>query len=327
MTPGLGRFLLHAMVLIGAGSCVGAGLHAQTPAPVQLAPASSHFERVWHFGRTTGDLSRIIAFYDGLLGLELRGARDQRLPFLSSPALNEFVAAPASSQFRAVHLSIPGAGPSPSASLEAFEYCNVDRRQVLPPLSAIGVPSLRFFVRDLDAVVAAARAADVSFITEGGAPLRVPPPPGFEGDARAVMVRDPDGYPVELMQLRPDADSIGNAQARVLGAATVVVVADLEASLRFYREFIGEPVTVSPVSAWSQDDGIERVRGVPAAEHRRASIMLPGTTLRLELLQFRVYGSRSIGPCFRISAPGTSRCTRGTWRQLLPRYFVSVAER
>ena len=73
------------------------------------APPSAHFERVWHLGRVTGDLERIIAFYHDLLGLDLRGTRDQRLPFLTNSSLDEFVSAPEGAQFRAVHLPIPGA--------------------------------------------------------------------------------------------------------------------------------------------------------------------------------------------------------------------------
>src|SRR5262249_27234136 len=68
-------------------------------APGIDAPASGHFERVWHFGRVTGDLERIIAFYHDVLRLDLRGARNQRLPFLTSAALDEFVATPAGAQF------------------------------------------------------------------------------------------------------------------------------------------------------------------------------------------------------------------------------------
>jgi len=44
---------------------------------VTVAPAGAEVDRVWHLGRVTGDLDRVTRFYHELLGLGLRGARDQ----------------------------------------------------------------------------------------------------------------------------------------------------------------------------------------------------------------------------------------------------------
>lgn len=285
---------LAAALVHGAAAAPGSGPSSSQPgliAPGTDAPASAHFERVWHFGRVTGDLARIIAFYHDTLGLDLRGAPTQRLPFLTNAALDEFVAAPPGAQFRAVHLPIPGASsltdPADSISLEAFEYRGIDRRQVLPALSSPGVSHLLFLVPDLTAAIAAARAADAAFITAGGAPVEVQAPAGFSGHAQAVMLRDPDGYPIELMQIDPAPASLAPAGARVLGAMIAVVAADLDASIRFYRSFLGEGVHVSAPGPWQQGDGAERVRALAPIEHRSALLALPGSALKLQLIQFR----------------------------------------
>src|SRR5262245_13865159 len=115
-----------------------------------IAPEGGNLNKVWHLGRTTGDLERIVQFYHDLLGLDLRGQRNAPIPFYTNPAINEFVNAPAGAEFRAVFLPIPGTStatvPAEQVYLEAFEYRNIDRRLTVPALSDLGVSSLRFYV-------------------------------------------------------------------------------------------------------------------------------------------------------------------------------------
>lgn len=301
---GLGAGLVHAGE--AATPSTASGPSSSEPgliAPGLDAPPSAHFERVWHFGRVTGDLERIIGFYHDVLGLDLRGARNQARPFITNAALDEFVANPKGAQFRAVHLPIPGASaitdPADSVSLEAFEYRGIDRRQVLPALSNPGASNIVFLVPDLERAIATAKAADVAFISVDGASVEVPTPPGFNGHARAVMLRDPDGYPIELLQIDPPAPSLAPGGARILGAMMVVVVADLEASIRFYQQFLGQGVHASAPGPWSQRDGAERVRALAPGEHRSALLALPGSALKLELLQFRGAHPTAFRPLFQ----------------------------
>lgn len=171
---------MKAVVLCLVAVC-GPVVLAQTRAD-SLTPPGADVPAVWHLGRVTGDLERIIAFYHDLLGLGLRGARNQPRLFTSNQTNNEFVNAPANAEYRAGFLPIPGAAPATDLQnqiyLEAFEYRNIDRRQIIPSLVSPGVSSLRLFVRDLDKVIAAAKAAGVSIITEGGVPVQVQTPAG-----------------------------------------------------------------------------------------------------------------------------------------------------
>lgn len=281
-----------------------AAVTAQAPAAA-LAPAGAGVHEVWHLGRVTGDLERIIAFYHDLVGLDLRGARDQPRLFAVNPTINEFVGAPASAEFRATFLPIPGASaetnPQNQIYLEAFEFRNVERRQMLPALSDPGVSSLRLLVRDLDTTAAAAKAAGVSVITPGGAPVDAVTPVGLGSGARAraLMVRDPDGFPVELVQVTPEPPSPAPAASRVLGAQMSVVVADLDASLDFYRRFIGTGLRVSDATPWRTDKTFSQVRGLPDVEHRTAAVALPGSTMWLELVQVRGVSQTPYRPVFQ----------------------------
>ena len=272
-----------AAALIAGASLLAA--QAPPPAPV-VAPAAADLDRVWHLGRVTGDLERIIAFYHDLVGLGLRGARNQPRPFASNATINEFVNAPAEAEYRAVFLPIPGVSAATDSQnqiyLEAFEYRNVERHQHRPALSSPGVSSLKILVRDLAAVVTAAKAAGVAVVTPGGEPVPVPTPAGITGSARAIMVRDPDGYPVELVEIAPTPGSLAPESGNVLGAHMSVVVTDVAASLAFYRRLAGSELQTW-ASAWQAGKSVSQLRGIPEAEYRTASVLLPGSTIVLEL--------------------------------------------
>jgi catechol 2,3-dioxygenase-like lactoylglutathione lyase family enzyme len=280
--------ILQRVAVLVSLLLVGAVLRAQT-AP-SVAPLGTDLRSVWHLGRVTGDLERIVQFYHELLGLGLRGERNPNVPFYSVAAINEFVAAPPQAEFRAAFLPIPGASaatvPAEQVYLEAFEYRNIDRVQRVPALFQPGVSSLRFVVRDLDALLARAKAAGVAIVTAGGEPVLVPTPNGLAGTARAIMLQDPDGYPVELLELTPTPSSYSAESSNVLGAHMSVVVADAAVSLQQYRRLIGPDAQVWE-STWRTDEGFSRLRNMPVAEHRTATIALPGTTATLDLIEFR----------------------------------------
>ncbi len=279
----------------------GAVALAQQPAG-GVTPPGSQVQKVWHLGRVTGDLHRIIDFYHDLLGLNLRGTRSP-IPFYRVAAINEFVNAPAHAEFRAAFMPIQGTSadtaPADQIYLEAFEYRNIDRRQILPPLSSPGASSLRLLVRDLDRLVAAAKAANASILTPGGAPVTVPTPAGLAGSARAIMVRDPDGYPVELMQISPAPATLAPADSPVLGAHMTVVVTDLTASLHFYRQLAVPELPAGPAPAWQTNAAFSQLRNIREAEYRTATIPLPGSAIVLELVEFRGFEKAQYLPTFQ----------------------------
>jgi catechol 2,3-dioxygenase-like lactoylglutathione lyase family enzyme len=350
----------RVVVLAVVGSFLSAPLSAQGPASM-VAPQGTDVERVWHLGRITGDLERIIRFYHDLLGLELRGARNQAFNFAGSRAINEFVNAPPHAEFRAAFLPIQGTSAATDAAnkiyLEAFEYRNIERRQFAPSLADLGVSSLRLLVRDLDRVVAAAKAANVSFITAGG-PVVVAAPPGLSGTARAIMLRDPDGYPVELVEVMPAPATPAPADSNVLGAQMSVVVRDSSASLAFYQRFIGTELKTWS-SDWQRGKALSELRAIPEAEHRSTALLLPGSAIALELIQFRGVEQKLHRPTFQDIGPGhvalivkdaqamtdrlkqlglTTLSPSGTWTQINPTtravytrdhdgFFIEILER
>jgi catechol 2,3-dioxygenase-like lactoylglutathione lyase family enzyme len=326
---------------LGACSLYAYALLAQERSAV-VAPEGALVQRVWHLGRVTGDLHRIIEFYHDVLGLNLRGARSP-IPFYSVAAINEFVNAPPNAEFRAAFMPIQGTStattPQDQIYLEAFEYRNIDRRQVVPSLSNPGVSSLRLLVRDLGKTVAAAKAAGISVVTAGGDAVNVPAPDDLAGVARAIMLRDPDGYPVELVEVSPAPATLAPAGSPVLGAHVSVVVDDLDTSLHFYRRLMGPDLRVGPAAAWQTHSGISRLRNIRDTAYRTAAIYLPGSAIVLELIEFRDIEQSPYLPVFQDIGHGhvafivrdiqatvermkelrvTSISQAGTWTQINP---------
>jgi catechol 2,3-dioxygenase-like lactoylglutathione lyase family enzyme len=230
---------------------------------------------------------------------------------------------------------------------------------MLPSLVSPGVSSIRFLVRDLDAALTAAKGAGVLVITAGGAPVIVPTPTGMSGSARAIMVRDPDGYPIELMQVTPTPPSLAPEGSNILGAHMSVVVQDLAASLDFYRRFVGPDLQTRDATAWQTNAAFSQLRNVTEIPYRAAAALLPNSTIVLELVQFKGVEQTPYRPVFQDIGFGhvaltakdvtviTSRMTqlgvkplspRGTWTQInattravytrdLDGFFIEVIER
>ena len=151
------------------------------------------------------------------------------------------------------------------------------------------------------------------------------------------MVRDPDGYPVELMELSPAPSTPAPADSPVLGAHMTVVVDDLMASLAFYQRLAGPDLQAGVPSDWHTNAAVSRLRAIPELAFRTASLRLPGSAIVLELVEYRDPPASSYRPVFqdighghvafivkdiqetvqRMKAAGaTSISKAGTWTQI-----------
>jgi catechol 2,3-dioxygenase-like lactoylglutathione lyase family enzyme len=208
-------------------------------------------------------------------------------------------------------------------------------------------------------VLEAAKGAGVVVITAGGAPVTVPTPAGLTGSATAIMIRDPDGYPVELMQLTPVPPSLAPAGGNILGAQMSVVVRDLDRAVDFYRRFIGADLQTRQGPGWQTTAAFNRLRNIPDVAYRTAAAWLPGSTIVLELVQFKGVEPAAYRPVFqdigfghvalvakditvmvdRMNQLGAKALSpRGTWTQINPSirgvytrdldgFFIEVIER
>ena len=275
-------------------------VQADNNVPAAAAAPPGDVLRPGHLGRTTGDLERIIHFYHDLLGTEIRGERRQERPFWSSKGLIEFADSPENAEFRAVILPIPGtaaeSGQGTEMAVEAIEFRNIERHQYVQNLQDIGGSHLVLILRDLDKTLERLKAESVPVITFGGEALTVPVISDVNGVKRAVLVRDPDGYPVELMELSPPPATTASRESYILGARISVTVADLEATEKLYQDLAGPELKFRNSPAYVSDASYNDLRNTPAAEYRYGTALIPGSPVLLEFVQYRNIKQRTISP-------------------------------
>ena len=264
--------------------------------PVVTAPPGNVL-RPGHLGRETGDLDRIIHFYHDLLGTGINGDRHAARPFWSSPGLIEFANTPKDAEFRAVILPIPGTAAEPDQgkemTIEAIEFRNMERHQYVDQLTDIGSSHLVLILRDLNETLDRLQAEGVPVITTGATAVAFP---GSNPMIRAVIVRDPDGYPVELMQQTPAPATNAPAESNIIGARISVTVADLEATEKLYTDLVGPELQFQTNLEFIKSTAYNKLGNTPGAEYRYAIGLIPGSPVPLEFVQYRRVEQRSIKP-------------------------------
>lgn len=249
-----------------------------------------------HLGREIGNVELMIHFYHDLLGLKLLGARSQPRPFGSKetgPALLEFaqlgqgVPNPMDARNRAVILPIPGTSGQGSneMTVEAIEIKKIASEPYKPSIKDPGSSRLVLFVRELDRTLAILKDELVPVITPGGNPVTVSSHPGISGKIRAVLVRDPDGYPVELMEITPTPISTAPADSKILGARVVVVVENLERTCRWFQHLVGPDFKFWLNPSLMSDKSYRDLTGEPSP-FRMAQAMIPGSPVVMEFIQY-----------------------------------------
>jgi catechol 2,3-dioxygenase-like lactoylglutathione lyase family enzyme len=281
--------------------------------PAGTAP-SGEVLRPGHLGREVGNVELIIHFYHDLIGLGLLGPRSAPRPFGSrktNPALLEFVDLgvgvpnPMDARNRAVILPVPGTSMSggPEMAIEAIEIKNIESRPYRPSMSDPGASYFTLIVRDLDKTLAVLKDELVPVITAGEEPVTLTNYPGMEGKIRAVFVRDPDGYPVGLMEVNPPPESAASPESNILGARISLVVDDLETTCRWFRHMAG-PGLEFWLSPEYRDDKTRTELTGTFGRFRMAMALLPGSPVVMEFIEYKDHSRNFLRP--HIQDPGTA---------------------
>lgn len=85
-----------------------------------------------------------------------------------------------------------------------------------PNIRDIGAATLALQVRDIEKVMARVKAAGAPVVTIGGAPVN--PTGNPNSTLREIVLRDPDGFFVELQQPDPLPSSAASTPGDVIGA-------------------------------------------------------------------------------------------------------------
>jgi catechol 2,3-dioxygenase-like lactoylglutathione lyase family enzyme len=287
--------LLAVTLVLGLGVTRAQAACATLDAPpTALVPSTGEVVRAGHLGREIGDTEPLIHFYSDLIGLELVGPRTAPRPLFVRHGLQEFAELGEDddvykSTSRVALLPIPGTAASvggPEMTIEAIEIKGVKSAPYHPALRDPGASYLKILVRDLDKTLALLKDERYTVISAGGEPVELESWPGITGKVRAVMLRDTDGYPVQLLQVTPTPATTAPADSKVIGARVAIVVDNLEASCRFYQDLAG-PELKFWVSPKAMGDKAEAALTDTQGEFRMAQAMVPGSPVALELIEYR----------------------------------------
>ena len=142
-----------------------------------------------HAIHSTNDVDKTLAFYQAVFHVA-----GQVRPFASTGP--QILTNSPGATLRVAMTQLKGA-----FNFELTEFGNVERQlNKQPDIADPGAPMMKILVRDIDAVVAAAKKINAPIITKGGAPVTVMT---SVGNAKAIIMRDPDGYFVEAIQATP----------------------------------------------------------------------------------------------------------------------------
>jgi catechol 2,3-dioxygenase-like lactoylglutathione lyase family enzyme len=235
---------------------------------------------IFNWVHTTGDAESAFEFYNDVFGIELaphpfidgasapEGIRPEAEA--GSDALVRELTNTAGSRFRTVFMR---ASNTPFG-LELSEFFDIPRRTRAANPWDPGASMLRFDVRDLDEILTRLDYAEAPIVTLGGRPLTT-------RFGRAILIRDPDGYLIELVQAAPGA--IASAAAgEIVRTSIVITVSDTDAALAFYEDLLG--FEIGPTDRIENED--IRLYGLAGGALLRTAATIPFTDATVLFSEF-----------------------------------------
>jgi catechol 2,3-dioxygenase-like lactoylglutathione lyase family enzyme len=233
---------------------------------------------LYNWVHSTADAERAFAFYRDVLGLTLAPS-----PFVPNAQAPEGIRPwsevtpdelvwnltnTRGSRARTVFMR----APNTPFGIELSEFIEIHREHRAASPWDPGASRLVFRVRELDQVLAKARGAPV--VTAGAGPL-------LARGRRAVLVRDPDGYLVELQQA--SAAELRDAEpGQIVRTAIGLTVEDGQRALELYRGLLGFPVR----ETWQADAAELALNGLAAGRLVEIATTIPGTAIELVFSDF-----------------------------------------
>ena len=229
---------------------------------------SSPTKALSHFIHAVDDLDTTLAFYNSVFGLKGNPSD------FTNPAVPLLTNAPGVT-LRLSMLALPG-----GMRLELTHFKGLERKAAQAKYTDPGAASAVFYVRDIDIAVANARKANAPIVTTGGAPVEITT---AKGKARSIILRDPDGFFLQLIQEAPAA---GAPEGNVHRVSLAYTMENADATRAFYTGHLGIELTGS--AAYSKDPATLQLVGAPAGtEFRKLSGVIPGPPAAVEFTEFR----------------------------------------
>ena len=177
---------MRTTLALVAGCVAAAGIAHAQPAALSsgLVVGNGNF-----FSPVVGDIDETVQFYHDGLGLEFPAAPSDAD---ANPALRAMFGQPDAH----IRWTI-GRAPPIAGGVEVVEISKIARHPAERSIADPGAFQLIAVVRDVDSVLARLQRLGAPIVTSGGAPVAV----SLGGrNARIVVVKDPGGHYVELVQ-------------------------------------------------------------------------------------------------------------------------------
>jgi catechol 2,3-dioxygenase-like lactoylglutathione lyase family enzyme len=263
--------------VIVAGIALAASLsHAQPPqgGPPALAPTGLVVGSENFFSPIVANLDEAVAFYRDGIGFQIEG--EPRTADTS--ALLQMYGVP-DSRLRWQ----TARAPRVQGGVELVEISSAGGERVERQMHEPGAFMLMVVVRDIDATLQRLKQLGAPVVTRGGEPVTVGGPQGV----RAVVVRDPAGHFVELVQ--PPRLPPTLVPENVVGVRLRHTVTNLERAVALYRDalgFRGGSGSVPP--DYYNEPSVLELLGVPEDTlWRFTGLVVPTSGLQLELMEFK----------------------------------------
>ena len=242
-----------------------------------------------HAIHSVNDVDKTLAFYQNVFALN-----GQVQTF--DPKGPRILTNSPTATLRYAMTNIPGA-----FNFELTQFGDLERQTgKQPDIQDSGAPMMKVLVRDLDAVVTKAKTANAPIITKGGVPVTAPTP---IGTAKAIIMRDPDGYFIEAVQATPAIIAATDAQparggargrqgatppqpSQIVGAVLGLTVRDMDETLKYWNGVLA--MEMPQATAFADDQAMLDLMGLPrGASYRISSGVIPGSSARVEFIEIK----------------------------------------
>ena len=246
-------------------------------------PAKPQIRSLSHAIHAVEDLDTTLAFYREVFGLN---GTPQDFP---NPAVPLLTNAPGVT-LRMSMMRLPGA-----MLFELTHFKGVERKPARAAYTDPGAASIVLYVRDIEAAVANAKKANAPIVTTGGMPVEIAT---AKGNARSIIMRDPDGFFVQVIQETP---APGAPEGNVHRVSLAYTMESAESTAKFYNGMLG--LELAGPSAFSKDPAFLKLVGAPdGTEFRKLTGVIPGPPAYVEFTEFR--GVPRIKFHLRVRDPG-----------------------
>ena len=192
--------------------------------------------------------------------------------------------------------------PGSTTRVEIVEFKGVERKIVEPRLQDPGAVRLILVVRDIDPLLANLKGHNVPVVTAGGLPVNLTAG-ALRG--RSVVVKDPDGHFIQLLQPEVIPETTAPAASNVIDARFGLTIDDTDKTVRVYRDVLGFQPRVAP--AFVSDKTIADLMATPGAQVRINTATVPGRGWKWSLWSSRESIEKQLTLAFRIPVrPGCS---------------------